>query len=38
MQSGTKECGLFVMRYMKEIVLDKELEFADKVSFSFVNF
>ncbi|KAL1815056.1 hypothetical protein ACET3Z_017630 [Daucus carota] len=29
-QSGTKECGLFVMRYMKEIVLDKELEFADK--------
>lgn len=34
MQSGTKDCGLFVMRYMKEIVQDKELEFAAKVRFS----
>lgn len=31
MQTGTKDCGLFVMRYMKEIVHDKELEFVTKV-------
>ncbi|XP_074361905.1 homeobox-leucine zipper protein ROC8-like [Apium graveolens] len=29
-QAGTKECGLFVIRYMKEIIEDKELEFAAK--------
>ncbi|XP_063944708.1 uncharacterized protein LOC135151086 [Daucus carota subsp. sativus] len=29
-QTGTKDCGLFVMRYMKEIVHDKELEFVTK--------
>ncbi|XP_063942744.1 uncharacterized protein LOC135150388 [Daucus carota subsp. sativus] len=27
---GTKDCGLFVMRYMKEIVQDKDLDFANK--------
>ncbi|KAL1826552.1 hypothetical protein ACET3Z_004964 [Daucus carota] len=30
-QAGTKDCGLFVMRYMKEIVQDKDLDFANKV-------
>ncbi|KAL8089261.1 hypothetical protein AgCh_038888 [Apium graveolens] len=29
-QAGSKDCGLFVMCYMKEIVEDKELEFAAK--------
>ena len=38
MQAGTKDCGLFVMRYMKEIVQDKDLDFANKVSFTFVKF
>ncbi|XP_017221133.2 uncharacterized protein LOC108197904 [Daucus carota subsp. sativus] len=29
-QAGTKDCGLFVMRYMKKIVQDKDLDFANK--------
>ncbi|XP_074352965.1 uncharacterized protein LOC141692127 [Apium graveolens] len=29
-QTGNKDCGMFVMRYMKEIVEDKELEFVVK--------
>ncbi|WOG95172.1 hypothetical protein DCAR_0414475 [Daucus carota subsp. sativus] len=29
-QTGTKDCGLFVMRYMKEICEDKDLNFASK--------
>ncbi|KAL1811521.1 hypothetical protein ACET3Z_021586 [Daucus carota] len=29
-QSGTKACGLFVMRYLKDICLDKELKFNVK--------
>ena len=33
-QSGNKDCGLFVMAYMKEIVHDKELDFVTKVSIS----
>lgn len=41
MQKGNKDCGLFVMRYMKEICTDKELDFAAKVkiliSFTFLN-
>ncbi|XP_074356066.1 uncharacterized protein LOC141695742 [Apium graveolens] len=31
-QTGNKDCGLFVMRYMKEIVHDKELDFVTKGS------
>jgi Ulp1 family protease len=31
MQEGSKDCGIFIMRYMKEIVEDKNLEFASKV-------
>ena len=30
-QTDSKTCGYFVMRYMKEIVEDKNLEFATKV-------
>lgn len=33
-QTGNKDCGLFVMRYMKEIVHDKELDFVSKVRIS----
>ncbi|KAL8110818.1 hypothetical protein AgCh_026525 [Apium graveolens] len=29
-QIGNKDCGLFVMRYMMEIIHDKELDFANK--------
>nr|XP_017233097.1 PREDICTED: uncharacterized protein LOC108207150 [Daucus carota subsp. sativus] len=29
-QTGTTDCGLFLMHYMKEICLDKELKFATK--------
>ncbi|XP_062002246.1 uncharacterized protein LOC133720074 isoform X3 [Rosa rugosa] len=29
-QQGDKDCGIFIMRYMKEIVQDKNLEFASK--------
>lgn len=29
-QDGDKDCGIFIMRYMKEIVEDKNLEFASK--------
>ncbi|KAK1402065.1 hypothetical protein POM88_001670 [Heracleum sosnowskyi] len=29
-QSGSKDCGLFVMCYMKDICLDKELKFHVK--------
>ncbi|KAL1818584.1 hypothetical protein ACET3Z_013453 [Daucus carota] len=29
-QTGTKDCGLFMMRYMKEICEDKDLNFASK--------
>ncbi|XP_074364047.1 uncharacterized protein LOC141704771 [Apium graveolens] len=29
-QTGSKDCGLFVMRYMMEIIHDKELDFANK--------
>ena len=31
MQKGTKDCGLFIMCYMKEICENKELDFASKV-------
>lgn len=31
MQSGVKDCGLFTMRYMKEICENKELDFHAKV-------
>ncbi|VFQ90292.1 unnamed protein product [Cuscuta campestris] len=30
MQKGNVDCGLFVMRYMKEICQDKEVQFASK--------
>ncbi|VFQ92424.1 unnamed protein product, partial [Cuscuta campestris] len=30
MQKGSVDCGLFVMRYMKEICQDKEVQFASK--------
>lgn len=30
LQTGTKDCGLFVMRYMKEICTDKEFSFHTK--------
>ncbi|XP_074326691.1 uncharacterized protein LOC141664637 [Apium graveolens] len=30
MQTGNKDCGLFVMRYMIEIIHDKETNFANK--------
>lgn len=33
-QTGNKDCGLFVMGYMKEIVYDKELDFVSKVRIS----
>lgn len=33
-QMGSKDCGLFVVRYMKEIVYDKELHYIAKVSIS----
>ncbi|KAL1831079.1 hypothetical protein ACET3Z_000730 [Daucus carota] len=29
-QTGTTDCGLFVMLYMREICIDKELKFASK--------
>ncbi|XP_074373659.1 uncharacterized protein LOC141714009 [Apium graveolens] len=29
-QTGNKDCGLFVIRYMMEIIHDKELDFANK--------
>ncbi|XP_061987927.1 uncharacterized protein LOC133706413 isoform X2 [Rosa rugosa] len=29
-QQGDKDCGIFIMQYMKEIVQDKNLEFASK--------
>lgn len=31
LQTGVRDCGLFVMGYMKEICYDKELQFANKV-------
>ena len=30
-QNGDKDCGYFIMRYMKEIIEDKNLEFGVKV-------
>ena len=34
MQTGNKDCGMFVLRYMKEIIHDKDLDFANKVTIS----
>ncbi|KAL8099890.1 hypothetical protein AgCh_032225 [Apium graveolens] len=31
-QTGNKDCGMFVMRYMMEIIHDKELDFANKAT------
>lgn len=36
MQTGNKDCGLFVMRYMMEIIHDKELDFANKVTIDYL--